>query len=271
VAAFALVAASCSQVVEEADLFYPSGRVLPMPAETVIRTNVELPIPGGEGGHLRGWLFTPKESRGGLLYLYGNGQRAHRVAGRLHWLAETFALEVLCIDYRGYGFSDGSPTRETLLSDAVAVHDFLAERRADGGPLFLYGRSLGSIPAIHVSAAREVDGLILEGAPSSAAEVIRTWDSYASWALRWLIRVRPSRELVELRPQPVDRIRDVTAPLLSIHGELDQRVPVRFGRKLFDAAGSSRKSWCLVEGAGHNNLEIRSGPALECLREFLER
>jgi pimeloyl-ACP methyl ester carboxylesterase len=61
---------------------------------------------------------------------------------------------VLAFDYRGYGFSTGTPTVGTLLPDcerfAAALPDLLRSKQLAGSPLVVYGRSLGAACAIHI-------------------------------------------------------------------------------------------------------------------------
>ena len=53
---------------------------------------------------------------------------------------------------------------------------------------------------------------------------------------------------------------DLAAPLLVIHGDWDETIPVHLGRELFDAA-TVEKRFVLVEGAGHNDV-IETNPHL---------
>ncbi len=51
----------------------------------------------------------------------------------------------------------------------------------------------------------------------------------------------------------IDLIAENTAPLLVIHGEQDQVIPTRFGRRLFQAARQPKEAHFLAD-AGHNDL-----------------
>jgi fermentation-respiration switch protein FrsA (DUF1100 family) len=84
------------------------------------------------------------------------------------------------------------------------------------------------------------------------------------------VRLRASPSLAASKPQPIDLAPAAQAPLLSLHGRLDRIVPVRFGRKVFDAAASRDKRFCEVEGAGHNDLWTAGGEAPhDCLESFV--
>ena len=69
----------------------------------------------------------------------------------------------------------------------------------------------------------------------------------------------------------LDRIGRINQPLLIIHGDRDQVIPQRHGRKLADAAAAP-KSFYNVGGAGHNNILLVAGREYwNNLREFLTR
>ena len=53
----------------------------------------------------------------------------------------------------------------------------------------------------------------------------------------------------------IDKIKNVKAPLLVVHGKLDMIVPFKFGKKVFDAANQP-KEMMEIPAAGHNNLYV---------------
>jgi len=66
-----------------------------------------------------------------------------------------------------------------------------------------------------------------------------------------------------------DKIRRIKCPKLFIHGNRDEIVPFRLGRKLYELAPEPRRFW-EVPGAGHNDLIWVAGPDYaRTLREFL--
>jgi uncharacterized protein len=83
---------------------------------------------------------------------------------------------------------------------------------------------------------------VLEAAPSSIADV-------AAYHYPWM----PVRWLLADRFEATQRIAAIAAPLLIVHGETDQVVPVRFGRALF-AAASEPKEAAWIANASHENL-----------------
>ena len=265
-----LMCASCTKVVRESDIFYPSKEKYPMISDVVLRENVEIAVE--DSILLRGWYLTSTQNRRAIIYFYGNAERVEGVMGRLYWLAENLKLNVLVVDYRGYGFSDGFPTGNTLLADGLRIYDYLTSHlQHENFPIFIYGRSLGSTVGSYIAANRPVSGVILEGAFTSASDMIPALRRFVPWYFRWFVRLRPEKALTEKHMQPVENIRSVSAPLLVIHGTKDELAPVRFGRRIYEEAGSMKKHWCPVEGAGHNDLKITTGPALDSLRMFIQK
>ena len=66
------------------------------------------------------------------------------------------------------------------------------------------------------------------------------------------------------------RIRDVHAPILIVHGTLDEVVPLAMGQQLYAAAPEPKRIYA-IEGAGHNNvLEVGGQSYLACLQRFVE-
>jgi len=262
----------CAYTIDEEDLFYP--RRVPLefwlarkPAGGVMIRPVQFP---SDGPVLRGWLFTPPDVRRHMVHFYGNGELAaatHVVRRAIH-LARALQCEILVMDYRGYGFTAGTPSFDTLQRDALRGYDFMAQR-ASGRGVLVYGLSIGTVASVHVAAQRRPAGLILQAPPTAAAEIIPGLRELIPIPVRWFLRVVPSQKLLDLRPQPVETLARVTCPLLVIHGSEDRIVPIRFGRRMLEAAGSKSKRFVEVPQAGHNNLSLSDAEVIGALKQFV--
>jgi len=60
-------------------------------------------------------------------------------------------INVFTWNYRGYGKSSGTPSPTYLKSDAQKVYSFLRTQMKLTGKIGVYGRSLGGVPASHIS------------------------------------------------------------------------------------------------------------------------
>ena len=188
---------------------------------------------------LTGWFAPPKEKNGRVvLLLHGQGINIsfNRLKAR-QFLDAGYGM-FLC-EYRGSGGNPGSPTEEGLYNDARGAMRWLKERGYDAPKVVLYGESLGTGVAIQMGTEFPVAAVVLEAPYSSAVEIAAL--RYPYFPIRWLMK------------DPLDsvsKVRNVKAPLLVIHGQIDGYIPIEFGRKLFDAA-KEPKTFIAVKDAGH--------------------
>jgi fermentation-respiration switch protein FrsA (DUF1100 family) len=126
--------------------------------------------------------------------------------------------------------------------------------------LVLFGRSLGASVAGTVAAQRPIAGLILESCFPSIAAIAK--EQSMGFPAHWLLQSRFPL---------IDRLSKVHAPILVVHGDRDDIVPLHLGRKVFDAAPNP-KSFYLVAGADHNNLYVVGGkPYFLRLKSFVQQ
>lgn len=108
-----------------------------------------------------------------IVLLHGN---AMLVGDWIAW-AERLSrggVHVLMPEFRGYGASEGSPTREALVGDTVAMIEALGrDPRVDRNAIVLYGRSIGGSIAAEAAAAlaEPPAALVLHTAPARIAEL----------------------------------------------------------------------------------------------------
>lgn len=260
-----LMFTGCTKTLHQSDFLRPTKRTI-IP-DSVHRRNVE--IVAADSTRLRGWLLSPRSPRGSLIYFYGNAETVRDFEYRLFWLADRFNLIVLAVDYRGYGFSDGSPSAEKLMQDATVIYDTLQQYLGtERKPVLVYGRSLGSFVAMDLASERPIDGMILEGTVTSLSDALPSFKRLAPWYIRWAISLRLGEDLLRLK-RPIDQIRQLSVPVLVIQGEKDELFPVEFAKKMYEASPARDKRWCPVPGAGHNDLSIYDQPALGCLDDFI--
>ena len=215
--------------------------------------DVELRSPDGLLVH--GWLV-PAASEPALattLYLHGNaGNLSHRL-DHLEALTEA-GSDVLIIDYRGYGKSEGSPSEQGLYEDAEAAYAWLIAKGHAPGRIVVHGESLGTAPAADLASKRECGALVLEAPfPSRAAVAGRIVPLLGPLLARGFDIAR--------------KIAEVRCPVLVIHGTEDRVIPYGLGRQVYEAAPEPKSLWSL-DGAGHNNIVAAAGEAyIERMRE----
>ena len=229
-------------------MYFPAGDV-PAPGEIGLAGVEPVTFETSDGLGLNGWFFAaPGPSpRVTVLVFNGNaGNRAHRVplAAALH----RHGLQVLLIDYRGYGGNPGAPSENGLTVDARAAWAYLARRPdVDRSRLVYFGESLGTAVAIDLAAEHAPAALVLRSPFTSMGDLGR--HHYPFLPVRLLLRDRFAA---------IDQIQRIRVPLLVIVGGRDRIVPIDNSRRLYDAARDP-KTLLVLPDADHNDYELLAG------------
>ena len=211
-----------------------------------------------DGIRLHGW-FVPGTTGCTMLWFHGNeGNIGHRVT-EMALLHRYLGTNLLIFDYRGYGKSPGTPSDTGTYLDARAALRHLLERpNVDPGRIIYFGHSLGTAVAVELATAIPPLGLILVSPFASVHDMARI-----------AFPLLPSGWLLNNKYNSHARITTIHRPLLILHGEQDELVPISQAEKLFQAANLPKRFQALP-GAGHNDVFDAGGPAYwEQMRDFL--
>jgi fermentation-respiration switch protein FrsA (DUF1100 family) len=201
-----------------------------------------------------GWLITgwyaPAASpdQVTVVFYHGNSGSIAGRAGKARALLDA-GFGVLLVGYRGFGGNPGSPSEAGLVQDGRAALHWLIGRGMPHSRVVLYGESLGTGIAVRMATELEdLAGVVLE-APFTCLP-----DLAPPYLLPGLARL-----LMVDRFDNRGRMAALTAPLLILHGEKDDVVPVAMGRALLGLAGSGEKEALFLPSAGHNDLWEQGG------------
>jgi hypothetical protein len=230
-------------------LYFPERDIIATPAHAGL-TYRDLEFEADDGERLHGWWIDARdESLGHLLLCHGN---AGNVGDRIFHaeLLTAAGFDVLLFDYRGYGRSSGRPDEEGTYRDARAARScLLSQPGVDPDRVIYLGESLGGAVAIELATAHPPAGLVL----------LSTFTSVRAMA-RAHYPLIPAAVVPDAYPS-LDRIRDLHVPLLVLHGDRDDIVPLEQGQALYDAAPGP-KQIRVLSGAGHNDVLERAGTTL---------
>lgn len=206
----------------------------------------EIQFESVDGVKLQAYYFSRPSTDRVVLFLHGNAGNAAQRLPLAQKLADLGA-NVFLLSYRGYGKSEGSPSEEGLYRDAKSALAYLEQRLGFSKVrTIIFARSIGTAVAIEVAQGEPFAGLILISPPTSGLEMARHLSlSWMSW-------------MVGNRFNSAEKISDVMAPVLIIHGEDDDIVPLSMGKTLFKLCVSP-KQFHVVPGAGHNDIIFRAG------------
>ncbi len=186
-----------------------------------------------------------------LLYSHGNAEDLGDIRPVLNDLV-TMGFSVFAYDYHGYGTSHGNPTEPNTYHDINAVYDHLTQKlKVLPDRIILYGRSVGTGPAVDLASRKPVAGLILESPFVSAFRVLTR------------IPILPFDKF-----QNIKKIPKIHCPVLVMHSKIDETIPFWHGQKIFNNANEPKR--CLwVDQANHNNMpSVIPELYAKTLREF---
>ncbi len=224
------------------------------PDTAIEQTPVDLNLPfediwftSSDAVRLHGWLIPASSPDYLLLFCHGNaGNISHRLDNVR--LLHNRGISVFIFDYRGYGRSQGRINEKGFYLDSEAAYEVARKwAQQNGAKLVVFGRSLGGIAATHLGATKHCDGLILESTFTNMGAMAR-----AHYPLPF------AESLLKHRLNAVDQIIEVRIPKLFFHGDKDRIVPIKLGRKLFEAAPNP-KEFVVLPGAGHNDTYFVGG------------
>lgn len=228
----------------------PSRQVEATPADIGLAFQA-LTLSTADGEALAGWFIPASAARGTLLYLHGNGGNIGHRLDQIE-VFHRLGLNVLIIDYRGYGASSGKPSEEGTYQDALAAWNYLTqEKRLAPERVVVFGESLGGSVAAWLAARHTPAGLVIYASFTSVPEMAQA-----------LYPMFPASRLARYRYDTRAALRGVNCPVLILHSPEDEIIPFSHGQALLAAAREPKR---LIElRGGHND-------ALEVSREVYTR
>jgi fermentation-respiration switch protein FrsA (DUF1100 family) len=176
----------------------------------------------GRGGRVEAWFLRPTTDGTGpaplLVFTHGNAELIDNFVDQFV-VPRAAGYAVLLVEYPGYGRSAGNPSEASIREAILAAYDWARNApEVDATRIVPYGRSLGGGAACILATSRPVAALILESSFTSVRALGRRL-----FVPGFLIR-DPFDNLVALR--------SYRGPLLVLHGNRDDVVPVQHGRQL---------------------------------------
>ena len=182
-----------------------------------------------------------------IIFFHGNGEIVtdYDMIGKEY---NNRGINFIIVDYRGYGFSNGEPTSQNILSDSIKVFNYL-DRNLDKEYLkktFIMGRSLGSTCALEISynLSNKIHGIIIESG---------------------FVNEDPLFSLIGIKKEQINfkkedgflnekKIKNYFGPLLVIHAKEDHIIPFKYGELLLTLCPSKNKKLITMHEANHNNI-----------------
>lgn len=233
-------------VVQRNMLYFPDPAP---PAIEAVRLGGGMTLEPWPAGHpaFRGYAGEglPEGSpvRGTVVVFHGNaGGARDRV---YYWLAlEARGYRVVLAEYPGYGGRGGELGEDSFVRDGrETARQALA---AFGGPLLVWGESLGAAVAAGVAADPTL--------PVAGVVLITPWDRLSDLAqtLYWYL---PARWLLRDRYDNIAYLNQYGGKVAVLVAERDEIIPARHSQRLYDALREPKRRW-VFEEAGHNSWPV---------------
>jgi len=235
VALLALMLAGCIERM----FFYPDAVTYTSPAQQGVRAE-DVSVVSADGSRLHGW-FMPAVGRpkATVLHLHGNAANISNHLPLVSWLPAR-GYNVLMIDYRGFGRSEGKPSLDGIVDDAAAALTYLRTRTdVDPTRIVVLGQSIGGATALRLL-ARDAKGVriaIIDSAFASYRGIAR--DATAGGPLAPIAALTagvlpgPDRD-------PITALKSIRIPLIFVHGKRDSVIDAVNSERLHAAATGSQ-------------------------------
>ncbi|QRV77909.1 alpha/beta hydrolase family protein [Ceratobasidium sp. AG-Ba] len=182
-----------------------------------------------------------------ILYFHGNSMtRAFHLRTRLYsTLTSRLNANVLVIDYRGFGDSEGTPSEKGLILDARTAWDWLIQMGARPEDITILGESLGTGVSTGLVTGLEKEGtsprsMVLLAPYSSITKLLETYNIGGKFPILGPLQSFPLLfnyivRSVEHRFDSLSIINDIRCHITIIHAVNDWHIPISHARALFDS------------------------------------
>ena len=163
-----------------------------------------------------------------ILYFHGN---AGSLENRIHKINHFSDMNInfLLISWRGFNGNDGKPSEQGLYKDAKSAVLWLKNKGLSEENIILYGESLGTGVATEIAQNKNFGGVILESPFTSMIAAGKS--KYPIFPIGLLLKDKYESD---------KKIKNISSPILIMHGEADTIVPFWMGKKMYELANEPK-------------------------------
>jgi alpha-beta hydrolase superfamily lysophospholipase len=193
-----------------------------------------------DGIHLHSLLFKANRSKGLVFYLHGNGGSVDSW-GNVADVYTKLGYDVLLLDYRGYGKSEGSISSEKQFFDDIQCAYNKMKLRYSEEEIIVLGYSIGTCAAAWIAAKNQPKLLILQAPYFSLTDL-----------MTHLFPAVPS-VVLEYKFETYKYLQKVNAPVVMFHGYADDVIYYESSIKL-KTFFKNNDQLILLDSQGHNGM-----------------
>jgi uncharacterized protein len=211
-----------------------------------------------QAGRLQGLAYTlwlPPQPRGGVVILHGAGSQKeshHDFARVIH----AAGLASICFDQRGHGASGGA-LDDRAAQDVATMASLLRTKLDEAGmpdarsaPIALRGSSMGGYLAIVAAPLAQAQAVVaICPAPSELLRFGLSHDRFEFAA------DKPALDEFLAENDLSAAVAELEVPLLLLHADGDEQVPVESSRELAEHAAHPSSRLIVVPGGHHRSIQ----------------
>ncbi len=219
-------------------------------------------ITTSDGERLHSWYIPANKARYTLLFFHGNTGNVSNRMDTIQILNQ-LGLNILIIDYRGYGKSSGTPSEQGTYFDGDASWHYLVnELKTSAESIIIFGRSLGGGIATELATKVRSAGLVLESTYTTMPAVAK--DVYPLLPVSLILHTKYSN---------IDKIRKIHCPLLIIHSTEDEYIGFHHGQALYNAynprADQGQKHFVAIAGTHNDGFFTSINQYKQGIKEYI--
>lgn len=186
-----------------------------------------------------------------LVHAHSNGCDVGDMRSTLQQISELLKVHVMSFEFPGYGLHQGVANMRSINDAADIVLNYIVEElKVNLAQVVWYGRSIGSGPAMRLAHKITKDGIRPGGV------VIQC--GFANFPeVAGFLFGRMAKRLVSPLWQNEAMIKELTCPVLLIHGRNDTMIPISQSAKLWECVSNKEQSVFHQCDCGHNDFNFR--------------
>ena len=150
-------------------------------------------------------------------------------------------MNIFVVEYPGYSIYLSKKDPNIILSDSIIVYDWIKSKfGAKDENIYIYGRSIGSAPAIYLASQRNAKALFVVSGFSTLKNVGK--GLYVGWAIEDIFK-------------NIENIKQVKIPTLFIHGKKDKLIDYNNTLELYNKCPVKEKDYKFIEDMTHNEYD----------------
>jgi esterase/lipase len=178
-----------------------------------------------------------------IIMFHGNAEDIFGARLMGETLVQKLRMNVLIVEYPSYSIYFSEPSADEVLDNTVLIYDYIKSKfDIEDKNIFIFGRSIGTSPAIYLASKRKPNALIVISAFTSIKAVANNLVGFL-------------KILVKERMTSIDYIKRVTCPVIFIHGQKDPLIPFKETIELKDNCDCPFEV-VLPNNMTHNDFDI---------------